>query len=329
MSTSEVMAFDEALRQLADLPCSISNPMLYALSAPTRAEAARFQQIWPALPVTRRHEVIAALVENAEANFELDFDALFRITVEDEDAQVRAASIEGLWENEELWLIAPLLRMLQQDAAADVRAVAASSLGRFVLLGELEELDQSHLSAIQEALYEVINTQDEPVEVRRRAIEAIAYSTEEGVHDLLTAAYEDADEEMRISAVFAMGRSADPEFAEPIQFELGSSNPAMRYEAARACGELELDEAVPALIRLIADSDREVQSAAVASLGQIGGKRAREALERCVSEGDEVLQLAAEDALAELQLGRQPLDLLAYDPSCDDEAGEDDLDLDE
>jgi HEAT repeat protein len=83
----------------------------------------------------------------------------------------------------------------------------------------------------------------------------------------------------------------------------------MRYEAARACGELQVRRAVPALIELISDSDREVRVAAVTALGQIGGKRARQVLERLCQDGDEVMQLVAEDALAELELAEQPLNL--------------------
>jgi len=118
---------------------------------------------------------------------------------------------------------------------------------------------------------------------------------------------------MRISAVFAMGRSVDKVWSDAVLKELSSTNPAMRYEAARACGELEVNDAVPALVQLIADPDREVQAAAIAALGQIGGPRARRALERCLRSADEVVSMAAEDALGDLELGQQPLDMLVHD----------------
>jgi HEAT repeat protein len=191
-----------------------------------------------------------------------------------------------------------------------VRAAAATSLGRFVLLAELEELDERHGRLIRGALLEAINSMEEELEVRRRAVESIAYLGEDCVRDIIAAAYEDRDPLMRVSAVFSMGRSADRHWAAAAQTELASPDPAMRYEAARACGELELKEAVPALIGLLLDPDREVQSSAVAALGQIGGRRARQALERCCRSGDEVLRLVAEDALAELELGEHILDLM-------------------
>ena len=109
----------------------------------------------------------------------------------------------------------------------------------------------------------------------------------------LTAAYESADEAMRISAVFAMGRSMDATWVEPVLTELLSRNPAMRGEAARACGELEVKEAISAVIGLASDADRAVQAAAIEALGQIGGQRARRVLERCCGSEDDALRAAA------------------------------------
>jgi len=323
MTDKECLTFEEALLQLATEGATISSFALYALSAPNSAEVQLFRDQWPTVPLGRRREMVALLMESAEANFELDFNALFRVMMEDEDAEVRTLSIEGLWEDEGITLIAPLVRTLRRDAAISARAAAASSLGRFVLLAELEELDERYAKLVRDALLEAIHNDDEHLEVRRRAVESIAYLGEECVREIIAVAYEEPDESMRISAVFAMGRSGDTVWSNIVQDELSSVNPAMRYEAARACGELEVKEAVSPLIRLVSDPDREVQFAAIAALGQIGGQRARRILERCCRSGDDVIQLVAEDALAELELGEQPLDLFVYDPGVEHDEGED------
>jgi HEAT repeat protein len=319
LDENECMTFEEALSRLADERASLSSSVLYALSAPNSDEVQLFRRQWPTLSLERRRKIISLLAESAEANFELDFNALFRVTMTDEDEQIRAVSIEGLWEDDEITLIAPLVHALQHDTSVPVRAAAASSLGRFVLMAELEELDERYARLMRTALLETIRNEREHVEVRRRAVESIAYLGEDFVREIISAAYQEADELMRISAVFAMGRSADTIWAKIVQSELSNANPAMRYEAARACGELEVKEAVPALIQLAADPDREVQFAAIAALGQIGGPRARRFLERCCRSKDEVLRLAAEDALAELELGQQPLDLFVYDMDQDED----------
>lgn len=308
----ECMEFEEVWQQLVAGPKKLSSAILYALSGPSAAEARLFKQRWPSVPLERRREVVGMLVSNAEANFELDFNALLRVTLLDEDGEVRTLSIEGLWEDEGITLIAPLVRILRHDPVASARAAAASSLGRFVLMAELDELDERHATLIRGALLEAIQGHD-VLDVRRRAIESIAYWGDECVRETISAAYRAPEEPMRISAVFSMGRSVDPIWSDIVQGELENTNAAMRYEAARACGELEVKGAVPALIRLVSDPDREVQFAAIAALGQIGGRNARRVLQRCLQSPDEAVNLAAEDALAELELGQQPLDLLFFD----------------
>jgi HEAT repeat protein len=312
------MSFSDVMAQFRDGVSALSSPMLYALTAPSSSDTRQFRQEWSSLPVEQRRRIITALAEQAEANFELDFDALFRVAMDDADGQVRTVAIDGLWEDEEPSLIASLVRTLQKDQTPSVRAAAASSLGRFVLLLDLEELDESYASSIHSVLAEKIHDPAEELEVRRRAVESIAYWDDPSVAAIIADAYKSDEELMRISAVFAMGRSADPVWADTVNGELGNPNPAMRYEAARSAGELEVKRAVPALIKLVSDRDREVQLAAIAALGQIGGQRAKQVLERCASGSDEAVNLAAEDALAELALSRQSLDLLVFGHGADD-----------
>jgi hypothetical protein len=321
MRENECLTFDQAMQKLEDKRAVLSSLVLYALSAPSTEEIRIFRQEWPTIPAERRRKIITALAETAEADFELDYNAIFRVTMADEDEQVRTVSIEGLWEDEGVTLIAPLAHLLRKDRAASSRAAAAASLGRFVLLGELEELEERHIKLIHGALLEAIADRAEHLEVRRRAVESIAYWDEPSVHDIIAAAYQEPAELMRISAVFAMGRSADPDWSDTLRAELHNRNPAMRYEAARACGELASKAAVPELITLVSDPDREVQFAAIGALGQIGGQQARRILERCAGSPDEAMRLAAEDALAELQLGQQRLDLFMLD--ADSEPGDD------
>jgi HEAT repeat protein len=253
------------------------------------------------IAVRRRRQIVNFLVEIAESTFEVDFNRVFRFCLSDEDEKVREAAIEGLWENDDIALIGPLISLLRDDPSVSVRASAAISLSRYVLLGELEKIRAKHFDTVREALLEIIRSPFEDIEVRRRAIEAIAYSGEEDVQRIIETAYYDEDERMRISAVFAMGRSADPYWSDLVIGELQSPNPEMRYEAAVACGELELSAAVPVLANLINDSDREVQEAVIWALGQIGGNEARRILYTCYEEGDEFLREAIEEALEYLE----------------------------
>jgi len=299
----EVMLDD--LHQKAEMPPQAS---LYLLSNLDAADAARVRQVWVGLPVELRRRIVTRLVELAEADFEVNFGALFRMGLEDTDAQVRAASVEGLWEDEDVRLVPLLAALLREDEDADVRAAAAASLGRFLLLGELEKIRPGPRDAAYEALLAACQDLQELLEVRRRALESLAYVGNETVAELIRQAYAATEEKMRVSAVFAMGRSADTRWAAQVRQELFSPNPELRYEAARACGELQLTDAVPELEELADDADPEVQEAALWALGQIGGDRARKILEKYCIEGDEAAQAAAEAALDELEFLHGDLD---------------------
>jgi HEAT repeat protein len=111
-----------------------------------------------------------------------------------------------------------------------------------------------------------------------------------------------------------MGRSADSRWEQDVKRELFSINPEMRYEAARACGELQVSEAVSMLEELTEDTDTEVQEAAIWALGQIGGDRAREILEHYCHVGDEALRSAAEAAIEEFKFLHGDLEDVFADP---------------
>lgn len=316
------------LERLRDEKEKIRFSQLYALSDLTREQLAEFVAVWESVSTLRRRRLIQALVELAEASFQVNFDVIFRHCLEDPDDEVRAMAIDGLWENEELSLIGPLLTMLRTDPSPRVRAAAASGLGRYVLAGQLERLEEPIQARIISDLLTTIHTAEESILVRRRAIESVSYADSTEVIEALEIAYEDEDEGMRLSAVAGMGRSCDMRWKDILLHELGNSSPAMRYEAAWACGELGLRQAVPILGRLLNDRDRQVREASIWALGQIGGPEAKQLLLAAYEDADEETQEALDEALAEQALAEGTLDFLLYDFE-EDEEEEDWSDWDE
>ena len=106
--------------------------------------------------------------------------------------------------------------------------------------------------------------------------------------------------------------------------ELASEAPEMRFEAARACGELQLAGAVPRLSQMTADLDLEVKLAAIGSLGRIGGPEARRVLDICVEMGDEAMVEAAREALDEMDYMEEEIDLDLYSYDSDDDPEDED-----
>ncbi|MEA3344657.1 MAG: HEAT repeat domain-containing protein [Chloroflexota bacterium] len=310
--------FERALEVIQGPGSELPFSPLYSLSNLVKEERDRFEEIWLRLEVKRKRRVLRALIEIAEASFLVDFGALFRPRLSDEDAGVRTLAIEGLWEDGDWGLASVLIQLLQEDPAAEVRAAAATALGKFVLQGELRDRAQEQAARVCEVLFEALDPSREPLEVRQRALESLAYVSDDRVPDLIQAAYDHEEAKMRASALFAMGRSADTRWAPIVLEELRSSDPKMRYEAARACGELQLAQAVPRLRELARDRDREVQETAIWALGQIGGPEARRILEARHEQGDEFICKAMEEALANVSLLDQSFSL-AYHELLDEE----------
>jgi len=132
------------------------------------------------------------------------------------------------------------------------------------------------------------------------------------VSEALEIAYYDDDERMRASAVFGMGRSCDRRWRAIVLKELENASPAMRYEAARASGELGIRRAVPILALLVDDVDPQVHEASIWALGQIGGPDAKRILGDAYSDADEATVDAIDEAMAEIALQEGSLDLTLY-----------------
>jgi HEAT repeat protein len=299
---------DFVLQRLGDDDRPVRNISLAPLSDLTRDQMRLFRSVWAGLKAERRFEMMAELVEQAESNVHLNFCTVLRDCLRDTDSRVRKLAIEGLWEDRKPNLVSPLVSLLEGDPSTEVRAAVAISLSRFVLMGELGEISESAGAQAAVALRAAWFRPHEVNEVRRRALEGMAYTDEPDVQEFIRNAYYDEDEQMRQSAVFAMGRSGDRRWSKSVLTELGSPDAAMRFEAASAVGELALSGAVRPLVRLLDDSDSSVREAAALALGQIGGPQARRALQAVAAGKDERLAQAAEDALQELGFNSETAD---------------------
>jgi HEAT repeat protein len=144
--------------------------------------------------------------------------------------------------------------------------------------------------------------------VHRRALESLAYVTNEEVDLQIRDAFNSQNDLLRLSAIVAMGRSNNRAYLDLVRAELHSVSPAVRREAVRACGELEDEEAVGDLAELLEDPDQGVQLAVLDALAAIGGKEARQLLEAAVGSDDTALAEHAELALEEFEFWHGEID---------------------
>lgn len=307
MESPMSLPVEEIINSLSDPDKSLVNSSLAQLSSLSSEELKLLDEAWETIEPKRRRQIMSRLVELAEDNLELNFDYIFKSRLKDSDDEVRSTAIEGLWESEETSLIEPLISLLEQDGSERVQASAATALGKFALLAELRKLRSSYKSKISRALLSIINDESKPLEVKCRALEAAAPLSLPQMKRAITEAYHSPEPRLRISALFAMGRSCSRSWLPILLKELTSTDAEMRYEAAGACGELGEKEAVPYLIELVSDPDVEVQLAAIKALGKIGAPEAKGCLEQCFGNPNEIVRQAAEQALYELEGGEEPL----------------------
>ena len=307
------MAIEVFLEAIADESEPLSDVPFHEASDASQDDVIEFARALAYMDEGRRREILAALVEQAEENLELDFTAIFRQSLRDDDDWLVQLGVEGLWEMEERWLIAELVALLRSERGAQVRAAAALALGKFPVLAQDGKVPPQDGELVYRVLMDFLEDEIEDLEVRRRCLEAAAPFNTEELQDYIRWAYDDEDQDLRSSSIFAMGRTGDVAWLPTLLRELESSDAAVRYETANACGELGEQDATPQLIDLLEDDDSEVRLSSIAALGKIGGALARRALLDCVRDGDPAMSDAAQSELENVEFLDDPMRLFPGD----------------
>jgi HEAT repeat protein len=303
--------YRETLRIVGDRQRRLVHKELRGLSDIGRESEVPFLEAWQAIDLERRREIARAMVALAEDNVDVDFRDVFTACLGDSDALIRQVAVEGLWEDDRPRTMRHFLRLLGDDPDDSVRAASAIALGRFAYQATLDELQERDVARLRDALVAAASDLDDSVDVRRRALEGAGYFSGPDIDELIAGAYTSGNADLKASALAAIGHSIDPRWLPVLQAELGSSEPALRYEAARASGEWgeEAASLVPQLLPLAEGDDPEVYGAALWALGQIGGDAARRLLRRIAQSDEPNRQAAAEEALNELEFNADPMRL--------------------
>jgi HEAT repeat protein len=123
--------------------------------------------------------------------------------------------------------------MLKNDPDVNVRAEVAAVLNLFVDLGELEEISEEVYGEIQAALLESAKGADE-TRVRRHALESLGYSANNpDVAELIESAFDRDGVDWKVSALVAMGRSADDRWEDRVLRSMLDENDDIRKAARR------------------------------------------------------------------------------------------------
>lgn len=299
--------FEEIREALLNTDAPFPASLLYFFSDISRKDLRKLEAVWGDVWTERRRGLLEDMETMAEKNTLLFFDDVAVMCLEDADPVARATAIRLLWQSEDENLAPKLITLLKEDPQAIVRAAAATGLGVFVYLGELEEIKESIYEDILKALISVHLGSDERL-VRRRALEALGYATHPEVSGFIQHAYETNQEEWLQSALFAMGRSYDKRWTKAVMRMFEHPDTDVRYEAVRAAGELELEDARQSLFDMLEAGidDDDIYFAVIWSLSKIGGRGVRQAIEASLEDTDDPEEIGLlEEALENLDFTEQ------------------------
>lgn len=310
--------FSRVVDALLDTSTAFPHRYLKNFSDLEPGDIKTLQAAWPQVSDSRKHQLMKDLEKLNTDDTLVSMDSFARAMLDDPDAQVRLFAIRMLWESDDARMAGTLIRIMQEDSSEEVRGEAASVLGRYVYLGELEEVPTPLLKEVEEALLATAQQEEHRLS-KRMAVEALGYSSRPEVPALIRNAYSQHDPQWVASALFAMGRSADPDhWQDDVLYSLDHDNLEIRLAAVEAAGELALESARPALLEALDTEDNEeIHRAIIWSLSQIGGEDVQIVLYNLAdaTEDDDLAEFI-EEALENLtftdDLSRY--DLLAIDP---------------
>jgi HEAT repeat protein len=273
---------------------------LRGLSDLDREETSELARHWLEFPDETRVRVVQHLEDLAEVSVELTFGRALRVALDDPSPAVRQLAIDALWEDMAIDLCELLLEILEDDDSQDVRAAAAQGLARYADAALNDKLDPELEERIWMRLYKTATDDSESYIVKRRALESVAvFGSRPEVFELIRSAYQADDPGYHAGALYAMGRTLDKRWLDILTRELESEDAEMRYEAARATGEIGDVRAIPGLATAAIDEDSEVRQEAIMALGKIGGIGAERVLRRLQESAPASDQEAIAEALGE------------------------------
>ncbi len=319
--TESKTPFQKIINELVEGGQDLPRSSLKEFSDLDPASLKVLHEAWPRIPIERKRKLLDSLESLSEEDTLVSFDDFARSLLHDPDPEVRMRAIRLLDESEDTKLIPTFIQILNEDSDAGTRAEAATALGRFVELGELDEIPGELQQQVEESLLEKANSEDQLI-VRRNALEALGFSSRPEVITLIESSFRRENPEWQASALFAMGRSYDERWEESVLSRLMDVNALVRLAAVEAAGELRLASARTALFHVLEEEEEDdIASAAIWSLSQIGGEDARLYIENLLDLAEEEEDIKfLEEALDNVEFTDElnHFDLLSIDPDEDE-----------
>ncbi len=252
----------------------------------------------------------------SEERFFSNYSDKLNFFAKDTNPEVRAKAISCMWDFPSKDRIDLLFEALRTETDPEIRVKVISGLGRYVfeleddeLFGDDEMFDKfaseedriprDDLIRVKQYLVETFKDESRSIDERRHALEGLGFSSDESVQHMIEEAYSSGDKSMRVSAIFAMGRSGLLIWHKTLVKELDNPDPEIQLEAIRACGSAGVEKAGKRLLQLTHSRDKDIFLASVWALGETGWKDGFDRLDELSSSKDEEVSETAKAALEE------------------------------
>ena len=199
---------NSVINKLLDTSQPFPPHYLHIFSDITPADLEAIKEVWPQVAVSRKVNLLQDLETMMEAETLLSCDDFARFALEDEDPNVRSNAISLLWECEDPRLAARFGEILSTDSSELVRTAAAAALGKFTLMGELDEISKEIYEDLIEILHKSYAKEEFDI-VRQEILRTLSYNGEKRIQAMIQQAFTSGDKDWMIAALESMGRSAD------------------------------------------------------------------------------------------------------------------------
>lgn len=231
-----------------------------------------------------------------------DFTVVFSAMISDDDVTVRSLAVNGLATCETAGATEALLHVARlEEEDGDVRREAVVALGEVAMRLELGWASSEDAEQVVHALRVIAEDVREDDELRASAVSAVGVVTAPWVPELVEEAFQSDNAALHLGAVQAMGRSADVTWLPVLEGSLVAEDEDERLAAVQAIGEIGSEEGAPMLVELFDDpsASEELIQGAVAALGEIGSEEAVEELQQLRTHPDPTVRATAQAALEE------------------------------
>ena len=275
----------------------------------------------PVNQMTSREKLnfLTFLEENEDRYFN-DYSKELKLLINDENNEIRKKAIDLLWDDPSSENLALLITIAETDSEPEVRHRAIIGLGRYIyegmefsLSGSFDDAEYNDFAKeifeetitgdeykkVRDYLINIFNNNEKTLDERRYALEALSFSIEDDIQEIIRDSYNSSERLMKLSAIFAMGRNGLLCWKNILLTELDNPDELLQKEAITAAGEMALTEAGKKIQELTYSENPDIVKAAIWSLAQSGWEGAYNRLEELTNSDDTEISTLAEEALEE------------------------------